>query len=203
MSHENLDYHQEQLDRTRSTASPSESEYKAFTHRIRRAPNETTMVLETSILLKRHGQRYGRAYNQAFTDFPKNVGLNNGLSAAQPDMVESLEMTEFDPFPVRRKLGGAAVLTAEQDPLTLPHLAGGWKGPGKNMVLAETQAAYDGPDGAKETSEKLRNELNEKWLASNRSPVALSVLVKNTHSEDDDEDDPTSQLLAEHMASLT
>jgi hypothetical protein len=54
-----------------------------------------------------------RVYNQAFNDFPKDVGLNNGLSAAQPDMVEGLDMTEFDPVPIRLELGGSAVPTGE------------------------------------------------------------------------------------------
>jgi hypothetical protein len=142
--HENPGSHQEQLDRTRDTASPSESEYRAFAHRIRRAPNEMTMVLETSTLLKRHERGHRRVYNQAFVNFLKNVGFNNGLSAARPDMLEGLEMTEFDPFPARRELGGATISTAERDPLTLPHLAGEGKGPGKDMIPAETQAAYDG-----------------------------------------------------------
>ena len=59
-------------------------------------------------------------------------------------MVEGLNMTEFDPVPIRRELGGSAVPTGELDPPTLLHLAGEWKGPGKNMVLAQTQAAYNG-----------------------------------------------------------
>jgi hypothetical protein len=258
---ENLDYHQERLDRARDTASPSESEYKEFAHRIRRAPNEMTMAFETSTLLKRYGRGYSRVYNQAFTEFPKNVGFNNGLSATQPDMVEGFEMTQFDPFPVRQELGGAAVPTTERDPLTLPHLAGEWKGPGRDMILAETQAAYDGAcmvhgrnkarsflkspdppghafvstfttdgttlntfahyssqsegqveyhqfptsssfliasyedfkksrrrlrnkqDEAKETSEKLRDELIERWSAN--------------------QEDPTNQLLTEYWASLS
>ncbi|TAQ91129.1 hypothetical protein B7494_g575 [Chlorociboria aeruginascens] len=254
----NLSFHQDQLDRARDTASPSESEYKAFCHRIRRAPNEMTMVIETSRLLKEHDEGYSRVYNQAFNDFPKDVGFNNGLSAAQPDMIEGFEMTKFNPFPVRQELGGAAVLTSERDPLTLPHLAGEWKGAGKNMILAETQAAYNGAhmvysrnearlflnkpdpsgyayvrtfiidgtilntyahysseiedqvkyyqyptsssllissykdfkksrrrlrnlqDDAKETSEKLKDELNEKWLADHQPPVASSVPADTT-----------------------
>ncbi|KAJ8063261.1 hypothetical protein OCU04_008492 [Sclerotinia nivalis] len=59
-------------------------------------------------------------------------------------MVEGLEMPEFDPFPVRQQLGGAAVPTSGTNAITLPHLAGEWKGPGKDMILAQTQAAYDG-----------------------------------------------------------
>jgi hypothetical protein len=123
--HENLGSHQVMLDRARNTASPTESEYTRFAHRIRRAPNKMTMVFETlSTLLKRYDGGYGRVYNQAFNDFPRNKGFNDGLSAAQPDMIEGLKISEFDPFPIRQELRGAAVPTLERDPLTLPHLAG-------------------------------------------------------------------------------
>jgi hypothetical protein len=71
-------------------------------------------------------------------------GFNDGASAAQPDMVEGLDLTRFDPFPVREKLGGAAVPSSGPNAITLPHLAGEWKGPGKDMNLARHQAAYDG-----------------------------------------------------------
>jgi len=79
--YENLGSHQDQLDRARNTASPSESEYREFAHQIQKAPNEMTMVFETSKLLKRHERGYGRIYNQAFNDFLKNVRFNNRLSA--------------------------------------------------------------------------------------------------------------------------
>ncbi len=145
--HTNLKSRQERIDRSRDTGSPSESEYRKFAHKIRTACNEQTILLQTSQLLKEYNEvdsRYSKVYNQAFNAFPRNVGFNNGLSATQPDMVEGLEMPEFDPFPVRQQLGGAAVPTLGPHAITLPHLAGEWKGPGKDMVLAQTQASYDG-----------------------------------------------------------
>lgn len=141
----NLDYRQDRLDRARDTASPSESDYRYFASAIRSAPNESSVLYETSTLLKRYDEPgYHKRYNQAFSNFPKNVGFNNGLSAAQPDMVEGLNMPEFEPFPVRKQLGGAATVYSGLAATTLPHLAGEWKGPGKDMVLAQTQAGYDG-----------------------------------------------------------
>jgi hypothetical protein len=271
----NLKSRQERIDRSRSTASPSESDYRHFASAIRRAPNEASVLVETAThLLKRYDDPgYQRSYNQAFTNFPKNVGFNNGLSAAQPDMVEGLDMPEFDPFPVREQLGGAATVYSGPQATTLPHLAGEWKGPGKDMILAQTQAGYDGAcivygrnearsflespdpaghafistfttdgttlnifdhyssesqgqvkyhqyptsnsflistyedfkksrrqlrnleDDAKEASEKLRDELNEKWSANHRSPVSLNVPAKaidsadsNNYDYDDEED---------------
>jgi len=70
------------------------------------------------MLLKRYDEPgYHKSYNQSFSNFPKNVGFNNDLSAAQPDMVEGLDMPEFEPFPVRAQLGGAAtaILISESD----------------------------------------------------------------------------------------
>ncbi|TVY90852.1 hypothetical protein LAWI1_G005641, partial [Lachnellula willkommii] len=287
--HTNLKKSKVQINRTRDTVSPSESEYEKFAHKIRTAPNEQTVLLQTSSLLKEYGtddSRYSKVYNQAFIAFPKNVSFNTGLSAAQPDMVEGLEMPEFDPFPVRQQLGGAAVPTSGTNAITLPHLAGEWKGPGKDMILAQTQAAYDGAcmvygrnealsflnspdqaghafvstfttdgttlntfahyssesqgqvkyhqyptsgsflisshedfktsrrrlrnlqDDAKEASEKLRDELNEKWSANHRSPVSPNVPVDASDFTDsnsydyDDEEDPTNQLLAEYWTSF-
>lgn len=142
--HENLRSQQEQLDRARDTPSPTESGYKSFARRIRKAPNESTLVHQTSKLLKDYKQDwYDRVLNQAFNGFPKNLGFNNGLPVTRPDMVEGLEMAQFYPFPVSQELGGAAVPTLDRNPPTLPYLAGEWKQPGKDMILAETQAAYD------------------------------------------------------------
>ena len=39
-------------------------------------------------------------------------------------MVEDLDMPEFDPFPVREQLGGAATVYSGPQATTLPHLAG-------------------------------------------------------------------------------
>jgi hypothetical protein len=52
--------------------------------------NETTTLFEMgSKMLKQYPKEgYKKAFNQAFTGFPKDVGFNNGLSAPQPDFVE-------------------------------------------------------------------------------------------------------------------
>lgn len=59
-------------------------------------------------------------------------------------MVEELDRTQYDPFPVCEQLGGAAAVYSGPAATTLPHLAGEWKGPGKDMIVAQTQASYDG-----------------------------------------------------------
>jgi len=136
---------QDRVDGHRGTASPTESEYEVAAHKLLVAENEGTIAEETSKLLKDYCvTEYRRATNLPFNDFPKNVGFNNGLSAAQPDMIEGLEMPDFDPFPVFEELGGAAIPYLSPNAITLPHLAGEWKGPGKDMNLARLQAAYGG-----------------------------------------------------------
>lgn len=60
-------------------------------------------------------------------------------------MVEGLDLMQFDLFPIREESSlEAAVLSSGPNAITLPHLAGEWKGPGKDMNLARHQAAYDG-----------------------------------------------------------
>jgi hypothetical protein len=108
------------------------------------APNEASILYETSALLQRHNNLgYYKICNQAFNKFPTNIGFNDNLSAAQPDMMEGLTLTQFEPFLARKRLGGAATVYLGPEVTTLPYLAGEWKGPGKDMVQAQTQAAYD------------------------------------------------------------
>lgn len=146
MPHANLRDPREPIDRSRSTPSPSGSDYRHFTSAVRRAPNEKTILVETAnSLLKRYDDPGDqKSYDKAFAKFPKNVGFNNNLSAAQPDIVEGLDMPEFGQFPVREQLGGAATVYSGPQATTLPHLARECKGPGKDMILAQTQAGYVG-----------------------------------------------------------
>jgi hypothetical protein len=104
------------------------------------------MVVEVSrhMLKEYDDEGYHQSFNQAFTGFPKNVGFNNGLSAPYPDFVEGLEMQEYDPFPVDEYVNGAVVYKDDRNSLTLPHLAGEWKGPRGNMAEETLQSGYDG-----------------------------------------------------------
>ncbi len=96
-------------------------------------------------MLKRHDDLgYGREFNQVFTGFPKDVGFNSGLPAPQPDFTEGLRMEEYLPFPIHKYIEGAVLYKDNSRSLTPPHLAGEWKGPGKDMEKAALQAGYDG-----------------------------------------------------------
>ncbi|KAF3768237.1 hypothetical protein M406DRAFT_240996, partial [Cryphonectria parasitica EP155] len=142
----NLHNIHERYDRSRRTASPTESAYEDYINRVERAVNETTMIYEVGgKLLKEYpDKRYTRAFNQAFTDFPKDVGFNNCLSAPQPDFIEGLEAREYRPMPVDEHISGAVLYKDNPRSITLPHLAGEWKGRGKDMDEARLQSAFDG-----------------------------------------------------------
>ncbi|KAH8909326.1 hypothetical protein BR93DRAFT_868494, partial [Coniochaeta sp. PMI_546] len=136
----------EQHTRSRTSAAPTEPEYKSYANRVARARNEATMIVEVSgkLLKEYDDESYSRVFNQAFTGFPRDVGFNNGLSAPQPDFVEGLEMQEHDPFPIHKYLSGAVLYKDDPLSLTLPHLAGEWKGPDGKMEEATLQSGYDG-----------------------------------------------------------
>lgn len=120
--------------------------YERYVDRVGGAVNEATMVVEVSKrLLKDYDDPGYRApFNQAFTGFPKDVGFNNGLSAPQPDFVEGTQMQDYCPFPVHKHLDGAVLYKDNPLSVTLPHLAGEWKGAGKDMEEARLQSSYDG-----------------------------------------------------------
>ncbi|KAK3335509.1 hypothetical protein B0T19DRAFT_406656 [Cercophora scortea] len=135
------------LARRRATASPPKSDYRSYTNNVGKAGNEATIVVETSEkLLKKYNDDdgYNRAYNRPFTGLPKDAGFNNGLSAPQPDFVEGLGMHEYRPFPVEKHISGAVLYKDDCHSVTLPHIAGEWKGPDGRMADATLQSSYDG-----------------------------------------------------------
>lgn len=128
-----------------TSVSPTESVYERYVKTVDNAQNESTMLHKTShALLKEYDDGYNQAINQAFTNFPKDVGFNNCLSAPKPDFIEGLAMKEFGPFPISEYVNGAVLHRDDPNSLTLPHLAGEWKMFGKSMKEAAEQSAYDG-----------------------------------------------------------
>lgn len=95
-------------------------------------------------LLKEYPKGYKRSFNRSCTNPPNQAGYNSGLSAPQPDFVEGLEMEAYLPFPIDEHVDGAALYKDDPFSVTLPHLAGEWKGPDGHMREAELQSAYDG-----------------------------------------------------------
>ncbi|KAK5651083.1 hypothetical protein OQA88_13703 [Cercophora sp. LCS_1] len=141
----NLNDVRNQLAEPRASPSPPESIYKDYVHAVREADNEATMVGDTLPLLKTYPREpYKRTLNQAFTAFPSKVGFNNGLPAPQPDFIQGPGMQTFGPFPVDECVSGAVLYKDNPRSVTLPHMAGEWKGPGGDMREATLQSGYDG-----------------------------------------------------------
>lgn len=88
-------------------------------------------------------ESYHPAFNQPFTGFPKDVGLNNGLSPPQPDFIEGLGIVEFQPFPIQY-VSGAVLYKDNLFSTVLPHIAGEYKGLTGCMANARLQCSYDG-----------------------------------------------------------
>ncbi|KAK5656278.1 hypothetical protein OQA88_5041 [Cercophora sp. LCS_1] len=53
-------------------------------------------------------------------------------------------MSQYDPFPVDEHVPGAALYRDDPRSVTLPQIAGEWRGPAGNMREARMQSAYDG-----------------------------------------------------------
>lgn len=142
----NIDDLRTRLNMPRRSSSPSETRFRAYSHAVQTAPNEDSIVHIAARLFNdfEDDPQYTQVYNQTLNLFPHNVGFNDGLSAPQPDLMEGLQQPSFQPFPIRQEIGGAAVLLDDPNSITLPHLAGEWKGRGRSMESARVQSAYDG-----------------------------------------------------------
>jgi hypothetical protein len=130
----------------RHSPSPTESQYKEYVRDVKGARTEATLLNKTSrkLLKEYQDEGYTNELNCAFSGFPKDSGINNGLSAPQPDFVEGLEMQEYYPFPIHKQIRGAVLYKDDSCSITLPQLAGEWKSRGKDMDQAELQSSYDG-----------------------------------------------------------
>ncbi|KAL8383625.1 hypothetical protein RB595_010698 [Gaeumannomyces hyphopodioides] len=139
----NLEKIRERHNQPRASVSPPESEYADYAMTVSQAFNEATMVYEVgSRMLKIHGDKgYMRAFNLPLSNIPQNAGYNNGLSAPQPDFIEG---PQGGMLPFADEVPGANLHKKGPFSLTLPHIAGEWKGPGKDIEHARVQAAYDG-----------------------------------------------------------
>ncbi|KAM0328570.1 hypothetical protein ACHAQA_004978 [Verticillium albo-atrum] len=134
------------MNRHRATPSPTENAYQRFVGTISRAQNEATVshVVATTLLNHSTKDNYFRSFNQPFTNVPQDVAFNEGLSPPQPDFIEGLEVDEFAPCPIGEYIDGAVLFEDDPRSLALPHIAGEFKGPGKDMRQGRLQSAYDG-----------------------------------------------------------
>ncbi|KAH8755760.1 hypothetical protein F5883DRAFT_607597 [Diaporthe sp. PMI_573] len=115
----NLKARRKQGAKSRGTASPTKSEQGHYVDRVGNAGNKATIIFEVGRkLLKEYNNKgYTRAFNRAFTGFPKDVGFNNSL--------------------------GAVLYKNNVRSTTLAHLTGKWKRCGKDIERATLQGGFD------------------------------------------------------------
>lgn len=131
------------LNRSRETASPTESEYKLYCEKIDVVGNEAAIAQRMLPLFQDYDSRYNIDRNRVFSALPKDLGFNNGLSAPQPDFVQGLTREEFLPVDLS-KIQGVVLFKDELASTTLPHFAGEWKSRSGDMFEATLQSGYDG-----------------------------------------------------------
>lgn len=142
----NIEDWEEICNRSRDTASPDEVEFEDYRHNITTACSEAGIVQYSQSLFKeykglyKHG--YRKTYNEALSRIPSAMGFNNNLSPAQPDFLEGYDLAKFRPYQPQDL--NFAVVKHGMSATTLPHLAGEFKGQGKDLRQAAIQAAYDG-----------------------------------------------------------
>lgn len=143
----NLSERHKRAASSRGTASPTVSEYDSYVKTLSKAFNKLARGNKVARSLQKYyddDESYQPAFNQPFAGFPKDVGLNNGLSPPQPDFIEGLGIVGFEPFSIEH-VSGAVLYKDNPLSTALPHIAGQYKGPGGNMEKARLQCAYDGP----------------------------------------------------------
>ncbi|KAL2679049.1 hypothetical protein Neosp_009805 [[Neocosmospora] mangrovei] len=133
----------ERLNRSRETASPTESVYELYCEKINAAGNEAAIVQRMLPLFQDYDGKYNIDMNRTFSALPKDLGFNNGLSAPQPDFVQGLTREEFLPVDPSN-IQGAVIFKDDLTSTTLAHFAGEWKSRSGDMVEATLQSGYDG-----------------------------------------------------------
>lgn len=133
---------------SRESASPTQSQYNKFADRIVEASNEqgTIAVYSKYIFQDTEDSHfdigYRRKEDKMWTEFPKNVGFNNGLSAPKPDMIEGFSRDSFPP--TIEHIKASRLVKDEPRYIALPHMAVEYKAREKSLHEAKVQAGYDG-----------------------------------------------------------
>lgn len=99
----NLEKIRQSLNAQRETPEPDEKRFRKYVRKSLAAPNENSMVQTTQhFLLQSHNDDdddngYMSVYNHPLDDFPMDLGFNNGLSRAQPDLLEGIDFNDYQP----------------------------------------------------------------------------------------------------------
>lgn len=139
------------LNAPRGSPSPTVSFYKLFAAIADPDDNEASIinVLDCYVLQRPSlddnliKEQYRAKVKRQWTDYPKDVGFNNGLSAPKPTYVEGYASSEFPPNMV--EIGSTTTLLRDGHRFpVLPHFVMEARAPGEDMNQAETRAQYDG-----------------------------------------------------------
>lgn len=145
---------------SRGSASPTQSQYNKFADRIVEASNEQGTIAVYSKYIFQDTEDthfdigYRRKEDKMWTEFPKNVGFNNGLSAPKPDMIEGFSRDTFPP--TIEYIKASRLVRDEPRYVALPHMAVEYKAREKSLHEAKVQAGYDGAAMVYGRNEALR-----------------------------------------------
>lgn len=133
---------------SRGSTSPTQSQYNKFADRIVEASNEQGAIAVYSKYIFQDTEDayfdigYRRKEDKMWTEFPKNVGFNNGLSAPKPDIIEGFSRDTFPP--TIEYIKSSRIVRDEPKYVVLPHMAVEYKAREKSLHEAKVQAGYDG-----------------------------------------------------------
>jgi len=150
MAPANLEEIEERLGRPRRSASPSESTYKRYLKATRRGcSSKTTMMFETGgKLLKEYNDDAhngsAREFNGVYTNLARNASFKDGLPAQQLDFFEGVERREFRQTRAADDIPRTSLSSNEPDSIIFPHIAGAWKGPGRETEDDQLKQGYNG-----------------------------------------------------------
>lgn len=149
MKASNIEQLRTYFEKYRGSPEPPESSFEQYRYnRDGAIPNETSVVVSVISKLFKPQEEIGYQeliLNQYCTEFPANIGFNNGLSAAKPDLMQGFDRLSYLPFPIASELGDCgAILYEGPKSVVLPHFAAEFKGPNGSMQIAKSQSGYDG-----------------------------------------------------------
>lgn len=145
---------------SRGSASPTQSQYNEFADRVVEASNEqeTTAVYSKYIFQDTEDVYfdigYRRKEDKMWTEFPKNVGFNNGLSAPMPDMIEGFLRDTFPP--TIEHIRSSKIVRDEPRYIAFPHMAVELESREKSLYEAKVRAGFDGAAMVYSRNEALR-----------------------------------------------
>ncbi len=123
--------------------TPEQTEFAVFRSDVEVSGNGVSVGVALLSILKRCDLPYKPALNQPFTKFPPKVGFNDGLSVAEPDLVEGYCAPAFKPYVFQRPLGDSAVPPQCEYPIAMSLLTGEFKKLEGDFRCGQRQAAYD------------------------------------------------------------